>query len=113
MSSSVQRLPASPTHTDDLVAIGTACQEASEPGFRVRLAQPAPALTAYGITLDLLPLFSPGESKQFRSVGMTSKARIVTRARKRLITRLREESPEASTIVLQRYLDMIPLLALE
>jgi glycosyltransferase involved in cell wall biosynthesis len=113
MSSSVQRLSAPPTKTDDLLVIATACQEASEPGFRVRLAQPARALESHRIILELLPLFSPGQSKQFRSVGIMRKARIVASTRKRLVANLRKASPEASTVVIQRYLDMIPSLALE
>jgi glycosyltransferase involved in cell wall biosynthesis len=93
--------------------IATACQEASEPAFRVRLALPRRGLAAHHVALELLPLFHPGQSRQFRSAGAVGKARILAGARRRLAADLREAGEGASTVVVQRHVDFTPSLALE
>lgn len=99
--------------TGDLQVAATACQEASEPGFRVRLALPGKELLAHHVELKLLPLFSPGQAKQLRNAGVIGKARILASAKKRLIMDLQSAGERASTIVVQRHIDLKPSLALE
>lgn len=99
--------------TDDLVVLGTACQEVSEPGFRVRVALPSKALHAYRITVRLMPLFAPGRSRQFRSAGNLDKLRILSAARKRLMRELQAADSAMSTVLVQRYVGLGPTLGLE
>jgi len=93
--------------------IATSCQGASDAAFRVRLELPGRGLAAHGVELGLLPLFSPGEARRFRSAGAAGKARVLATARRRLRRQLREAGAEASTVVVQRHVDLAPSLALE
>jgi glycosyltransferase involved in cell wall biosynthesis len=94
-------------------AIATACQEASEPAFRVRLALLRGGLAAHHVALELLPLFHPGEARRLRGAGAIGKARILAGARRRLAVDLRKVGGEASAVVVQRHVDFTPSLALE
>lgn len=74
---------------------------------------PARGLLAHHVALKLLPLFAPGQSKQLRSAGIVGKMRILASAKKQLIADLRREGEGASTIVVQRHVDLSPSLGLE
>lgn len=84
-----------------------------DPSFRVRLALLAEPLSARGVELELLPLFSSDQARAFRSAAAPRKAATLALARRRLRQRLREAPPGASTIVVQRRVDPAPSLALE
>jgi glycosyltransferase involved in cell wall biosynthesis len=96
-----------------LRAIGTSCQGASDAAFRVRLELPGRGLAAYGIDLELLPLF-PGEAaRRFRAAGALGKTQVLAVSRRQLKRELRVAGAEASTVVVQRGVDLAPSLALE
>jgi glycosyltransferase involved in cell wall biosynthesis len=101
MSSSVQRV------------IGTSAQGAADAAFRVRLELPARGLAAYGIDLELLPLFAGERAQRFRAAGALGKARVLAASRRQLKRDLREAGEGASTVVVQRQVDLVPWLALE
>ncbi|MFL5902035.1 MAG: glycosyltransferase [Solirubrobacterales bacterium] len=101
MSSSVQR------------AIGTSAQGTTDAAFRVRLELPGYRLAAYGIALELLPLFPGDRAQRFRSAGALGKARLLTASRRQLKRDLREVGEGASTVVVQRQVDLAPWLTLE
>jgi glycosyltransferase involved in cell wall biosynthesis len=98
---------------DSVQVIATACQEASEPGFRVRLELPARGLLEHGVALVMLPLFEPGQSRRFRAAGPLGKVRTLATARRRLLAELRQAGEGVSAIVVQRHVDMSPSLGLE
>lgn len=81
--------------------------------FRVRLELPGRGLAEHGIALDLLPLFAGDSAQRFRRAGAVGKARVLVAARRRLRRELREAGEEASTVVVQRQVDLAPSLALE
>jgi len=93
--------------------IATACQEATEPAYRVRWALLSGGLAAHGVQLEQMPLFRPGESLRLRSAGAIGKARILAGARRRLRAELRGAGEGASAVVVQRHVDFTPSLALE
>jgi len=93
--------------------IGTACQEALEPGFRVRLELPARGLLVHRVALVMLPLFEPGQSKRFREAGALGKVRTLVTAKRRLLRDLEQAGEGASAIVVQRNVDMSPSLGFE
>jgi glycosyltransferase involved in cell wall biosynthesis len=101
MSSSVQRV------------IGTSAQGATDAAFRVRLELPGRGLAAYGIDLELLPLFAGERAQGFRAAGALGKARVLAASRRQLRRELREAGEGASTVVVQRQVDLAPWLALE
>ncbi len=97
----------------DLLAIGTSCQGVSDAAFRVRLELPGRGLAAYGIALELLPLFPLDRAQRFRGAGALGKARILTASRRQLKRDLRDAGEGVSTVVVQRQVDLAPSLALE
>ncbi len=101
MSSSVQRM------------IGTSAQGATDAAFRVRLELPGRGLAAYGIDLELLPLFPGERAQRFRAAGALEKARVLAASRRQLRCGLRELGQRASTVVVQRQVDLAPWLTLE
>jgi glycosyltransferase involved in cell wall biosynthesis len=84
-----------------------------DPSFRVRLELPRPALAAYDVELELLPLFSEDQARRFRSAGAPLKAKVLFGARRRLMRELRTVGGGSPTIVVQRQVDLAPSLALE
>jgi glycosyltransferase involved in cell wall biosynthesis len=101
MSSSVQRV------------IGTSAQGATDAAFRVRLELPGRGLAAYGIDLELLPLFPGERAQRFRAAGALGKVRVLAASRRQLRRDLRKAGEGASTVVVQRQVDLAPWLALE
>ena len=108
--------------TDEEVPLGaTAAQHVlgmsscgtCDPCFRVRLELPARALSPHGIATDLLPLFSKEQAIAFREAGVVGKTLVLANARTRLRRRLNEMDDQAGTVVVQRQVDLTPLLALE
>jgi glycosyltransferase involved in cell wall biosynthesis len=94
-----------------LRAIGTSCQGAADAAFRVRLELPGRGLAAFGVDLELLPLFAGEATRRFREGGALGKARALAGSRRRLRRELR--AAEAATVVVQRGVDLVPSLALE
>jgi glycosyltransferase involved in cell wall biosynthesis len=94
-----------------LRVIGTSCQGTADAAFRVRLELPARGLTVHGVELELLPLFSEEATRRFREAGALAKARALASSRRRLKRELK--AAEASTVVVQRGVDLTPSLALE
>ncbi len=81
--------------------------------FRVRLELPGRGLAAYGVALELLPLFPGDRAQRFRSAGALGKARLLAASRRQLRRELREAGEGASAVVVQRQVDLAPWLALE
>ncbi len=65
------------------------------------------------MALELLPLFSAEQARRFRGASAAGKARVLASARRRLLRELRERGDGASTVVVQRQVDLAPSLALE
>jgi len=84
-----------------------------EPAFRVRLALLSDDLAAHHVVLKQLPLFSPGQSQEFRRSGPIDKIRILTSTRRHLIGELRKAGEKASTVIVQRNVGLTPSLSLE
>lgn len=101
MSSSVQQV------------IGTSAQGPTDAAFRVRLELPGRGLAAYGVALELLPLFAGDRAQRFRGAGALGKARVLAASRRQLKRDLREAGEAASTVVVQRQVDLAPWLGLE
>jgi glycosyltransferase involved in cell wall biosynthesis len=80
--------------------------------FRVRLELPGRGLGAYGIALELLPLFPEDLAQRFRGAGALGKVHVLAASRQRLKRDLGEEEG-ASTVIVQRQVDLAPWLALE
>lgn len=95
-----------------LRVLGTSCQGMADAAFRVRLELPGRGLADYGVELELLPLFSAEETRRFRGAGALAKARALASSRRRLRGELRAVA-DASTVVVQRGVDLTPSLALE
>ncbi len=111
MSPSVR--PPADTGTNIAVALATSGQGPSDAAFRVRLELPGRGLVAHGVALELLPLFSAEGARRFRGAGALGKARVLAAARRRLMRELREAGEGVPTVVVQRYVDLTPSLALE
>jgi len=92
--------------------IATSCQGPLDAAFRVRLELPGRGLVAHGVALELLPLFRDDDARRFRAAGALGKARVLASSRRRLKHELREAA-DASTVVVQRQVDLAPSLALE
>ncbi|HEX7244583.1 MAG TPA: glycosyltransferase [Solirubrobacterales bacterium] len=84
----------------------------ADAAFRVRLELPGRGLAAHGVELELLPLFSAEATRRFRTAGALAKARVLASSRRRLKRELRAAG-DASTVVVQRGVDLTPSLALE
>jgi len=84
----------------------------ADAAFRVRLELPARGLTAHGVELELLPLFSEEATRRFREAGTLAKARVLASSRRRLKREL-EAAGNVSTVVVQRGVDLAPQLTLE
>jgi len=95
-----------------LRVLGTSCQGMADAAFRVRLELPGRGLTAHGIELELLPLFSKEATRRFREAGALAKARTLAFSRRHLKREL-EAAGNASTVVVQRGVDLAPQLTLE
>lgn len=93
--------------------IATSAQGAVDAAFRVRLELPGRDLPAHGVELELLPLFSAEQARDFRAAGGLGKARCLAAARRRLQRELRDPARPASTAIVQRQVDLAPSLALE
>jgi hypothetical protein len=93
--------------------IAVSARGPSDPAFRIRLELPGHVLATYGIDLGLLPLFSAEQAKAFRTVPGLQKAAILARARTALAHALRELSTDIDTVIVQRQVDLAPLLTLE
>lgn len=93
--------------------IAVSARSPSDPAFRIRLELPGRALAGYGIDLGLLPLFSVEQATAFRAVTSLRKAAILAHARTRLAHTLRELPSDADTVIVQRQVDLAPLLSLE
>jgi glycosyltransferase involved in cell wall biosynthesis len=81
--------------------------------FRVRLELPGRGLAAYGVALELLSLFAGDRAQRFRDAGALGKARVLAASRRQLKRDLREAGEGASTVVVQRQVDLAPWLPLE
>jgi glycosyltransferase involved in cell wall biosynthesis len=92
--------------------LGTSAQGPIDAAFRVRLELPGRGLAAHGIDLELLPLFDSEGARRFRAAGALGKARVLAASRGRLRRELRE-ADDASTVIVQRQVDLAPSLALE
>lgn len=95
-----------------LRVLGTSCQGMADAAFRVRLELPSRGLAAHGVDLELLPLFSAEATRRFRRGGALGKARALASSRLRLRRELRD-AVDASTVVVQRGVDLAPQLTLE
>lgn len=93
--------------------IGTSAQGPTDAAFRVRLELPGRGLAAYGIALELLPLFPGDRAQRFRAAGALGKARVLAASRRQLRRDLRQAGEGASTVIVQRQVDLAPWLALE
>jgi len=93
--------------------IATSAQGAADAAFRVRLELPGRGLVAHGLELEPLPLFSAEQARRFRAAGAAGKVCVLAGARRRLRRELREPPRAASTVVVQRQVDLAPSLALE
>jgi glycosyltransferase involved in cell wall biosynthesis len=93
--------------------IGTSAQGATDAAFRVRLELPGRGLAAYGIDLELLPLFPGERARRFRAAGALGKTRVLAASRRQLKRDLREAGEGVSTVVVQRQVDLAPWLGLE
>jgi glycosyltransferase involved in cell wall biosynthesis len=92
--------------------IATSCQGPLDAAFRVRLELPGRGLLAHDVALELLPLFRDDEARRFRAAGALGKARVLALSRRRLKLELLEAA-DASTVVVQRQVDLAPSLSLE
>jgi glycosyltransferase involved in cell wall biosynthesis len=97
----------------DLPVIATSSQGPLDAAFRVRLELPGRGLAAHGIAMQLLPFFRGDDAQRFRSAGALGKARLLAASRRRLRHELRDVGEAASTVVVQRQVDLAPPLALE
>lgn len=93
--------------------LATSAQSVYDPAFRIRMKLPAPALAAHGVALDLVALFSSDQSVAFRAARPARKAIVLARARAQLGRRLTNANETAGTVVVQRFVDLVPSLALE
>jgi glycosyltransferase involved in cell wall biosynthesis len=96
-----------------LPVIATSAQGPYDPSFRIRVALPGRALASHGVALQKLPLFSTAQVSGFRYAGSVGKAAILASARRQLKRELRELDGETRTVVVQRQVDLAPLLSLE
>jgi len=94
-------------------AIGVSCQGRSDAAFRVRLELPGRGLVDHGVDLDLLPLFPGEQARRFRAANPFGKARILAASRRQLKRELLARGEGASTVVVQRGVDLAPQLTLE
>jgi glycosyltransferase involved in cell wall biosynthesis len=63
--------------------------------------------------MELLPFFRGDDAQRFRGAGALGKARLLAASRRRLRLELRDVGEAASTVVVQRQVDLAPSLALE
>jgi glycosyltransferase involved in cell wall biosynthesis len=96
-----------------LPVIATSAQGAYDPSFRIRVALPGRALASHGVALRELPLFSTAQAAGFRYAASVRKVAILASARRRLQRELRDLDGETHTVVIQRQVDLAPLLSLE
>lgn len=94
-------------------AIAVSARGPRDPAFRIRLELPGHLLAGYGIDLGLLPLFTSEQANAFRTVPSLRKATVLARARTRLARELRELPNGTDTVIVQRQVDLAPLLTLE
>lgn len=88
-------------------------EEPASPGFRVRIALPAPALERHGVSVTPLPLFSTEGGERFHRAGLAAKARLALGARRHLKARLERGDPAFEVALVYRRADVLPSLALE
>jgi glycosyltransferase involved in cell wall biosynthesis len=93
--------------------VAISAQGPDDPAFRIRLAQPARALATRGMACSLVPLFSAEETLRFRLAGPLGKAVILRAARRRVRDELDALSDFGRTVVVQRFADLNPSLAVE
>ncbi len=99
---------------DERPILATSAQGPTDPSFRVRLEIPAGALAAAGLPVGLMPLFTLEETRAFRTANPLRRARVLASARRRLRAQLQTaDARAASTIIVQRQVDLAPSLALE
>lgn len=91
-----------------LLAVGA--QGPTSPAFRIRASLLRDPLAAYGIELDLHPLFDADGEAAFRRGRPATRARVLLRARRRTRAVLREHR---DGVLVQRQVDMFPTLELE
>ncbi len=97
----------------DMRVIAVSARGPRDPAFRIRLELPGHVLKGHGIDLCLLPLFTSEQASAFRAVPSLGKVAVLTRARARLARELRELPVDSDTVIVQRQVDLAPLLTLE
>lgn len=97
--------------TAPVVALGA--QTAHAPAFRIRVALPARRLTARGVDIDLLPLFSPDQGRRFAAGGGHERAAVAFAAHRRLRRAVGRLDGDVPTVLIQRQADILPSLAIE
>ena len=81
------------------------------PALRVRSLIPSEALRDAGVVVRSAPLFTRDEADLFSTVGPIRKARMLRRAHRRSLARMRSDG--APIVVIHRQADLTPSLAVE
>jgi glycosyltransferase involved in cell wall biosynthesis len=93
-------------------AIATGAQGPQGPSFRIRLMMPAAELRKHDVTLVALPLLTASQADAVHSGSPAARARAVIAGRRRFSEQLRRVQ-DASVVVVQREVDLLPGRALE